>query len=30
VQPMFLSLLQQVQKRDVVVRREPVMIQEPF
>ena len=28
-QPMFLSMLQQVEKRDVVLRREPVMA-EPF
>ena len=30
VQPMFLSILQQVEKRDVVVRQTPVQISEPF
>jgi transposase len=30
VQPMFLSFLQQVEKRDVVVRQTPVQIPEPF
>jgi transposase-like protein len=30
VQPMFLSILQQVEKRDVVVRQTPVQIPEPF
>jgi transposase len=30
VQPMFLSILQQVEKRDAVVRRDAVMVPEPF
>ena len=30
VQPMFISILQQVEKRDAVVRRNPVMVPEPF
>jgi hypothetical protein len=29
-QPMFLSILQQIDKRDVVVRRKPIMVPEPF
>lgn len=30
VQPMFVSFLHQIEKRDVVVRREPVAVPEPF
>jgi transposase len=30
VQPMFVSFLHQIEKRDVVVRREVVQVQEPF
>jgi transposase-like protein len=30
VQPMFISILQQVEKRDAVVRHDPVIVPEPF